>query len=120
MPVAIDFDVLDPAFVPGMLQLQWEDMWPRSFAAGESRAYLGAFTIALITKPFTAGEDAAVVWCLVQDDCSLIGCYHMADGRDFMLLERHHTKQSRFEAITEQRTHVAKKLREIGLDPVSG
>jgi hypothetical protein len=114
-PISLVFDVTDPSFVPQMVDLRWEDVWPRSFVAGESRAYLGAFTITLLTKPFTAGEDAAITWALLQDECAMIGCHHMSDGRDLMLLERMHVTQSRQDAINEQRRHLARKLESLGL-----
>lgn len=113
--ISLVFDVTDPHFDPQMVNLSWADMWPRQFAVGGSEAYLGATVIVLIAKPFTAGEDAVVTWALLQDDCFLVGTHHMGDGRDLILLERLHRKQSLEEANLEQRRHLARKLDEIGV-----
>lgn len=113
--ISIVFDVTDPQFPPQLLDFTWADMWPRQFVVGGSEAYFGAESIVLITRPFTAGEDAVVTWAMLQDRCHLIGTHHMSDGRDLMLLQRLYEKQSREEAHLEQRRHLARKLDEIGL-----
>jgi hypothetical protein len=118
-PILLTFDVNDPFFTPAMAGLRWVDLWPRSFQAGGSEAHLGAFTITLVTVPFTAGEDAAFTWALAQDECTLMGVYHMSDGRDLLLLERNHVKQWRGDAILEQRRHLARKLEQLGIQASS-
>ena len=113
--ISLVFDATDPYFQPQMLKLAWADMWPRSFHAGESSAYVGATNIVLVTKPFTAGEDAAVTWALLQDECTLAGTCHLSNGNDLMLLDRCHRYQSLEDALMEQRRHLARKLDEIGV-----
>lgn len=113
--ISLVFDVTDPYFQPQMVNIRWVDMWPRSFCVGGSEAYLGATNIVLVTKPFTPGEDAVVTWARLQDDCTLVGTHHLSDGRDLILLERLHSKQSLEEATMEQRRHLARKLDEIGV-----
>lgn len=81
--------------------LDWAHAYPRKVKAGESEAYLGALDVIVISKPFTAGEDAVMSWVNAQDGVELSGITPIPDGRDLMLLTRQHTRQSLSEAVLE-------------------
>jgi hypothetical protein len=98
---------------PGLAELAWSDFWARSFSCGGSEAYVGADMIVCATKPFTAGEDAVMTWIAAQDQALLSILVNLADGRDLMLLERLHVKQSRADALAEQQAHLAARLERV-------
>lgn len=116
-PMRMVINEADLMAIPKLADLQWSDIWPRRFSSGGSEAYLGAFTILLIARPFTAGENAALAWVMAQDECVMSVCYPLSDGRDFILLDRCHVRQSREEAIAEQRQHLTFKLECLGIIP---
>lgn len=69
---------------------------------GESEGWCGANFIVLVLKPFTAGEDAVILWATRQDDSELVDILHLSDGRDYIVLQRKHSSQGYREAIREQ------------------
>lgn len=81
--------------------LEWAYAFPRKVKAGESEAYLGPLDVIVISKPFTAGEDAVMSWVSAQDDVDLMSFTHLSDGRDVLFLNRLHTRQSLTDALLE-------------------
>lgn len=65
----------------------------------------------LVVKPFTPGEDAVMAWAQSQDGSELIDVLALADGRDYMVLRRLHTKQSFREALAESSAYAEGLLR---------
>lgn len=89
------------------------EVYPRHVKVGDSEGWCGPSLIALLLRPFTPGEDAVVTWARAQDDTALLDVVHLADGRDYIVLERLHTKQSLREALSEQNAFLAKAIRRI-------
>lgn len=87
-------------------QLAAAAIYPRCTEIGGSRAYCGPAFMVSVTRPFTAGEDAVMAWCRAQDDIVLHDWLPLLDGRDLMVLERLHTKQSYPAALREQEEHI--------------
>lgn len=90
--------------------LEWSG-FPRKLRAGNSEAYVGALEIVVISKPFTAGEDAVMSWVNAQDETLLIDATPLPDGRDVLFLRRQHSKQSLTEAVLEHQRHVRTVVR---------
>lgn len=81
--------------------LDWAPAFSRKVRAGESEAYLSALDIVVISKPFTAGEDAVMSWVNAQDGTTLSAITPLVDGRDLLHLRREHTRQSLGDAVLE-------------------
>ena len=90
--------------------LHCSQVFPRKFRAGDSEAYLTAFDIIVITRPFTAGDVAVLTWVTRQDDTLLREIAPLADGRDVIVLRRMHTRQPLADAVQEERRHMCRSL----------
>jgi hypothetical protein len=86
------------------------EIYPRHIKVGDSEGWCGPSLMALILRPFTPGEDAVVAWATAQDDTNLLDLVHMADGRDYVVLERLHVKQSLRQALQEQNEYLAEAI----------
>lgn len=89
------------------------ETYNRHIKVGDSEAWCGPSIIAAVLRPFTAGEDAVVMWIRHQDDTALLDLVHLADGRDYVVLERLHTTQSRQQALVEQREYLRSVLAKV-------
>ena len=115
MSFILEFAAEELGDMPGLGRLTWRDFWSRSFYSGGSEAHLGAQLAIVISKPFTAGENAVFAWLSVQDDSVLRSWYGLEDGRDLFLLDRMFARQSRQEALEEQQAQTALKLESVGI-----
>lgn len=97
------------------LPVEWADLWPRHKRIGTAEAYCGAWMIITISRAFSADEDQIFQWALEQDQCSVWGIYHMRDGRDLILFDRMHTKQTVTDAEAEHLAHLGAMLRRQGI-----
>jgi len=86
------------------------EIYPRHVKVGDSEGWCGPSLMALVLRPFTPGEDAVVAWAKAQDDAVLLDVVHLADGRDYMVLERLHSKQTLRAALAEQNQFLANAI----------
>lgn len=98
--------------VEGLDRLGWNDMFPRQFKQGDCEGWCGESFIVLVSRPFTAEEDAGFNWIMEQDTVQLAGVMPLADGRDLMMFDRQHTKQSKSEAKREQVMFIKQRMSE--------
>jgi hypothetical protein len=91
------------------------EIYPRHIKVGDSEGWCGPSLMALCLRPFTPGEDAVIAWACAQDDAVLLEVLHLDDGRDYIVLERLHTKQSLRAALAEQNTFLAASILRIPL-----
>lgn len=87
--------------------MELRDLFARTVRVGGSAAYVGAFDIVVVSKPFTPGEDAVMAWVQAQDDAMLVDMFPSGDGFDVTHLRRLHTKQTMADAIQEQSRHLS-------------
>lgn len=80
--------------------------YSRHVKVGDSEAWCGVSLVVAVLRPFTPGEDAVVTWIRAQDDTELLDLVHLADGRDYVVLERKHVTQSRQDALREQERYI--------------
>ena len=91
----------------------------RCIKVGDSEAWLGVDLITAILRPFTAGEDAVALWIVAQDETTLLDLVPLADGRDFVVLERKHLSQTRSQAIVESQRFLSGMLLTLPTQHVS-
>jgi len=89
------------------------EIYPRHIKVGDSEGWCGPSLMALALRPFTPGEDAVVAWAKAQDDAVLLDVVHLSDGRDYIVLERLHTKQTLRAALAEQNKFLADAILRI-------
>lgn len=90
--------------------LECAQVFPRRFRAGDSEAYLTAFDIIVLTRPFTAGDVAVLTWVQLQDDTLLREIAPLKDGRDVIVLRRMHSRQTLADAVQEERRHMCREI----------
>jgi hypothetical protein len=86
------------------------EIYPRHIKVGDSEGWCGPSLMSLLLRPFTPGEDAVVAWACAQDDAALLEVVHLSDGRDYVVLERLHTKQTIRAALAEQNNFLAEMI----------
>lgn len=89
------------------------EVYPRHVKVGDSEGWCGPSLMVLILRPFTPGEDAVVAWALALDDTNVLTVLHLRDGRDYIVLERLHTKQTLRAALKEQDSYLNNFIRRI-------
>lgn len=99
--------------IEGMPDIKWDDLWPRKAHFGEAHGYCGADVIICVTRVFSKEEDILFHWVDQQDDCDLFGIQHLDDGRDLIIFNRLHRKQTRDEAEMEHRSHLRALIRRL-------
>lgn len=99
----------------GLDRLTWKDMFPRQFVSGECEGWCAETFMVLISRPFTADEDAGFKWLNAQDVVDLVGIMPLPDGRDLMLFDRCFVLQSRAEAKWEQERHMQVAFQRVGV-----
>ena len=77
------------------------ETYTRQIRVGDSEAMCGPRFITVISRPFTAGEDAVMTWVRMQDDTRLLDIVPLMDGRDFLVFERLYVKQTYQSAFEE-------------------
>lgn len=87
------------------------ETYTRTIKVGDSEAMFGPRFIVVISRPFTAGEDAIMTWVRMQDDSRLVDIVPLKDGRDFLVFERNYVKQTFAEAFEEARRYTEAILR---------
>ena len=78
------------------------ESYSRHIKVGDSEGFCGANFIVLISRAFTAGEDAVMLWAQMQDDATLVDIINLSDGRDYIILKRLYIKQTYRDALNEQ------------------
>ena len=89
------------------------ETYTRWVRVGDSEAMCGPRFIVVLSRPFTAGEDAVMTWVRMQDDTHLMDIVPLKDGRDFIVFEREYTKQTYGQACEEARRYTEALLRLI-------
>lgn len=78
------------------------ETYSRHVKVGDSEGWCGANYIVMLVRPFTPGENAVMTWVRAQDEASLVDSLSLGDGRDYIILKRHYTKQTYTDALNEQ------------------
>ena len=89
----------------------WTSAFSRIFRQGDSLVLLNSHHIFVISRPLATGEIEALNWAQAQDEAALIDVVALPDGRDFIVLEREHSRQTRGEALAEEADHLLSLLR---------
>lgn len=89
------------------------ETYTRQIRVGDSEAMFGPRFIVALVRPFTAGEDAVMLWVRLQDDTRLVDIVPLSDGRDFIVFERGYKTQTYEQAHEEVRAFQAAMLRLI-------
>lgn len=88
----------------------WTVHFARTHQKESSFALVDSSHIFVVSRPFAPGEKDVIDWAEAQDGAAVRNIVALPDGRDFIVLEREFTRQTRQDAMDEQASRVLSLL----------